>query len=138
MAVLPEAQIRARLAGLPGWDLTPDGIRKTYSFPSFRKAIAFVNAVADIAEARQHHPDIALVDGLEPAEALHREFPEVAVLVLSMHSDGRYAARAMEAGARGYLLKQTVEQDLAPALERVRAGKQFLSPGVRTHSRSTV
>ncbi|MFB3826414.1 MAG: response regulator transcription factor [Bryobacteraceae bacterium] len=88
--------------------------------------------------ARRHHPDIALVDGLEPAEALHREFPTVAVLVLSMHVDGRYVARAIEAGARGYVLKQTVEQDLAPALERVLAGQQFLSPGVRAQRVSTV
>ncbi len=58
MATLTEEEIRTRLGELPGWSLTPEGIRKTYSFADFRKAIAFVNAVADIAEARQHHPDI--------------------------------------------------------------------------------
>ena len=53
MATLTEEEIRTRLGELPGWSLTPEGIRKTYSFADFRKAIAFVNAVAG-----QHHPDI--------------------------------------------------------------------------------
>ncbi|NLC58668.1 MAG: 4a-hydroxytetrahydrobiopterin dehydratase [Armatimonadetes bacterium] len=60
MALLTPEEIRARLTALPDWHLAADGIRKTYSFPDFRKAINFVNAVADIAEARQHHPEIAI------------------------------------------------------------------------------
>ncbi len=58
VAVLPEDEIRRRLADLPGWELTPAGIRKTYRRADFRDAIRLVNAVADLAERADHHPDI--------------------------------------------------------------------------------
>lgn len=58
MPRLSEEESRTRVAALPGWDVTPDGIRKTFTFADFRAGIAFVNRVADLAEARQHHPDI--------------------------------------------------------------------------------
>lgn len=80
---------------------------------------------------RRYHPDVALVDGLEPAESLHRACPDLAVLVLSMYNDERYVARALGAGVKGYVLKQTVEEDLPLAIERVRTGGKYLSPGVK-------
>jgi 4a-hydroxytetrahydrobiopterin dehydratase len=50
------------LAGAPGWSLEENGTRLThrFEFEDFRKAIAFVNRVADIAEEQGHHPDIAI------------------------------------------------------------------------------
>lgn len=55
---LSEEEIERHLADLPEWARQGDTLRRTYSFPSFRAAIAFVNAVADAAEAADHHPDI--------------------------------------------------------------------------------
>jgi 4a-hydroxytetrahydrobiopterin dehydratase len=52
--------IRRQLAALPGWDLAGDAIRKTFEFPSFPGAIAFVNRVAEEAERADHHPDILI------------------------------------------------------------------------------
>ncbi len=55
---LSEAESERCLMDLPGWARLGDTLRRTYGFPSFRAAIAFVDAVADAAEAADHHPDI--------------------------------------------------------------------------------
>ncbi len=59
---LPEEEARRLLAGAPGWKLEENGTRLTrrFEFKDFRKAIEFVNRVADIAEEEAHHPDIAI------------------------------------------------------------------------------
>jgi RNA polymerase sigma factor (sigma-70 family) len=54
----------------------------------------------------------------------------VAVLILSMHSDETYLTRALTAGARGYLLKDTADADLTRAVEVAASGKPFFSPAI--------
>lgn len=58
MTCLSEEEATTRLHGLPGWALTEDGIRKTYTLRSFREAVAFTGVVAEIAEAHTHYPHI--------------------------------------------------------------------------------
>ena len=60
MPKLSEAEIKNRLKDLPGWELAPAGIRKTYSRADFKAAMRFVNAVAGLAEEANHHPDILI------------------------------------------------------------------------------
>ncbi len=60
MAQLSTQDIEQRLKALPGWSLTPEGIRKTYRQPNFRAAVALVNWVAELAEAMDHHPDVLI------------------------------------------------------------------------------
>jgi 4a-hydroxytetrahydrobiopterin dehydratase len=60
MPKLSDAEVRTRLKDLPGWEVTPAGIRKTFSRSDFKDAIRLVNAVADLAEEANHHPDILL------------------------------------------------------------------------------
>lgn len=60
MAKLTEPEIRARLNNLPGWELTAEGIRKTFKRKDFKEAMRLVNAVADAAEEANHHPDIVI------------------------------------------------------------------------------
>jgi len=55
---LTEAEVQAFLQSHPGWALTAGMLTKTYGFADFRAAMAFVNRVADAAEAADHHPDI--------------------------------------------------------------------------------
>ena len=57
---LDEAGIKARLAGLSGWERAGDTIRKEYRFADFAEAMAFVTRVALRAEAMNHHPDILI------------------------------------------------------------------------------
>jgi 4a-hydroxytetrahydrobiopterin dehydratase len=59
---LTDAEIDERLAALNGWERDADTIRRTIKLKGFRAAIALVDAIADAAEAANHHPDIAIHD----------------------------------------------------------------------------
>jgi 4a-hydroxytetrahydrobiopterin dehydratase len=58
MPVLSEAEIKGRLARVPGWERAGNEIRRTWTFADFKGSVAFVNRVAALAEAADHHPDI--------------------------------------------------------------------------------
>ena len=58
MATMSDTEVKAALADLPGWELVGADIVKEYKFADFVAAIAFVNELAERAEAANHHPDI--------------------------------------------------------------------------------
>jgi 4a-hydroxytetrahydrobiopterin dehydratase len=58
MDTLSDSEIAGRLGRLPGWERRGETIGRTFSFADFAEAMAFVNRVAEIAEAMDHHPDI--------------------------------------------------------------------------------
>jgi len=60
MALVSREEIGRRLASLPGWDLSGQEIRRVYTFSDFKASMAFVNRVAGLAEAMDHHPDILI------------------------------------------------------------------------------
>lgn len=60
MPRLSEDDVEERLRGLTGWERSGDTIRRVYPFPDFKAAMAFVNRVAERAEAMNHHPDIVI------------------------------------------------------------------------------
>jgi DNA-binding NarL/FixJ family response regulator len=87
--------------------------------------------------AKLHQPDVAIVDiamkelnGIEATSQLLRHSPKTAVLILSMYSDERYVMRAVKAGARGYILKDTLEEGLVQAITQLHRGQPFFSPSV--------
>ena len=82
-------------------------------------------------------PDVAVLDigmpnlnGIEAAKQITDGASGAAVVILSMHSDETYILRALKAGARGYLLKDSAESDLVRAIRSVAEGKSFFSPAV--------
>jgi DNA-binding NarL/FixJ family response regulator len=90
-----------------------------------------------IEMAKKHQPDVAIVDiamkelnGIEATAQLLRHSPKTAVLILSMYSDERYVIRAVRAGAKGYILKDTLEEGLVQAIHALSAGQPFFSPSV--------
>jgi len=90
-----------------------------------------------VALAKSLRPDVVIMDigmpnlsGIEAARHMTRERPELAVMILSMHPDETYVLRALKAGARGYLLKDSAEADLIRAVHMVAGGKSFFSPAV--------
>lgn len=87
MARLTETEIQERLAGLAGWERHGDAIRRTFGFPGFREALAFVNRVGALAEAADHHPDIDI------------RYSKV-TLALSTHDVGGLSARDFELAAQ--------------------------------------
>jgi 4a-hydroxytetrahydrobiopterin dehydratase len=58
MTPLTESEIQERLTRVPGWQRRGREITRSWSFPDFKGSLAFVNRVADLAEAMNHHPDI--------------------------------------------------------------------------------
>jgi DNA-binding NarL/FixJ family response regulator len=82
-------------------------------------------------------PDVAVLDigmpnlnGIEAAKQIMDGESGAAVVILSMHADETYILRALKAGARGYLLKDSAESDLVRAIRSVAEGKSFFSPAV--------
>ena len=80
-------------------------------------------------------PDVAVLDigmpllsGIEATRQILRRLPNVGVLILSMHSEEAFITQALQAGARGYLLKDSADTDLIRGVNAVAAGKSFFSP----------
>lgn len=82
-------------------------------------------------------PDVVVIDigmpnlnGIEAARRITEKRPETAVVILSMHADESYVLRALKSGARGYLLKDSPEEDLISSIRAVHQGKAFFSPEI--------
>lgn len=80
-------------------------------------------------------PHLAILDismpnlrGIEAVHEIKKTYPEVKVLILTMHRDTEYLHQAISAGAEGYLLKEDADPDLFSAIEKVRQGKIYVSP----------
>lgn len=93
-----------------------------------REAVALVKSLK---------PEVVVMDigmpnlnGIEAARQMTEENPQLAIVMVSMHSDESYVLRALKAGARGYLLKDSAEADLIKAVHAVAGGKSFFSPAV--------
>jgi two-component system, NarL family, response regulator NreC len=71
-----------------------------------------------------------LLNGIESTRQIVRRHPEIRVLILSMHSEEAYITQALQAGAKGYLLKDSADTDLIRGVADVAAGKSFFSPAV--------
>jgi len=70
------------------------------------------------------------LNGMEATDQITRKYPQVRVVVLSMHRDETYVLRCLRAGARGYVLKESAETELIAAIRAVIAGRSFFSPKV--------
>jgi len=84
--------------------------------------------------AKAFQPDIVLIDvampllnGLDAARQIIRENPRTGIVVLSMYMDESYVLRALDAGARGYLIKDNADDELENAIRSVAAGRPFFS-----------
>lgn len=83
------------------------------------------------------NPDVAILDvampemnGVEAARQIRQNCPSTNVLILTMHKDAIYLRECLRAGAKGYLLKDSIDRDLIEAVRALARGDGFLSPGV--------
>lgn len=90
-----------------------------------------------VRQAEELEPDVAILDitmpllnGVEATRQIVRRSPSTRVLVLTMHSDEAYVNQILQAGATGYLLKDSADVDLIQAVSAVSKGKSFFSPAV--------
>ncbi|HEV8075697.1 MAG TPA: response regulator transcription factor [Candidatus Acidoferrum sp.] len=84
-----------------------------------------------------HQPDIAILDismptlnGIDAARSLSRSAPKTKVILLTQHEEEQYIHEALEAGVKGYVLKNQVANDLIQAIRQVCRGEFYLSPGI--------
>ena len=68
------------------------------------------------------------ISGIDATRSIRAKLPEATILMLSMHSEDTLVRQALEAGARGYILKNAIELDLASAIKRVAQGHLVLDP----------
>jgi len=94
----------------------------------------FPQTINRIVKAR---PNVALIDislenesGLELVKQLRSQFPQVALIILSMHDEGLYAERALRAGARGYVMKHETSKSVLASIRRVLRGGVYVSDRV--------
>ena len=87
--------------------------------------------------AAQLQPDVVILDigmpllnGLEAAGQIAHENPRIGIIFLSMYADESYLVRALDAGARGYLLKDKADEDIERAIRSVSTGRPFFSPAI--------
>lgn len=90
-----------------------------------------------IQQFRTHRPDVTLMDlqmremgGVDAISAIRGEFPEARIIVLTTYAGDVQARRAMQAGARAYLLKDSLDRELLDTIRAVHAGKRFVSPEI--------
>lgn len=93
------------------------------------------NGLDAIALVKKTDPDVVVMDmampemnGLHATMELVKQRPGTKVLILSMYSDEQYVRNALDAGAKGYILKNAIENDLVRAVKAVAGGEQYLSP----------
>jgi DNA-binding NarL/FixJ family response regulator len=105
--------------------------------PEVRVVGEAANGQEAIRLARQLHPrvivmDMAMpgLDGVQATREIVKREPDIAVLILSMYSEENYVRNALDAGARGYLLKEALDVDLATAVKALAAGERVIGPGV--------
>jgi DNA-binding NarL/FixJ family response regulator len=84
---------------------------------------------------REVRPQMVILDismprlrGLEAAKEIKTSFPQVKVLILSMHRNTEYFYNAISSGAEGYLLKEDADRELYTAIEKIRRGERYVSP----------
>ncbi len=114
--------LRALIERQPGFEVAGEAA-------DGREAIEWLSRqTADVAVLDVAMPGLS---GIEAAARIAREWPRVAIVMLSMHSDETYVLRCLRAGARAYVLKEAAEGELIFAIRAASAGKTYFSPKVK-------
>lgn len=118
--------------------LVRDGLRaRLETIPHFAVVAEAGNAEEALAHAAKQNIDLALMDinlsgmnGIELTSRFNTLYPEIAVLMLSMHDKAEYVMQAVQAGARGYVLKDAPAMDIISAIDTVMSGGIYYSAGL--------
>src|ERR1700726_3229380 len=116
-------------------------------FRALLKQVPAVEVVAEATDGRQaldlfkkHQPDVILIDiampklnGLEAIARITNEFPNAMAIVLSIYANQEYVVQAIQAGARGYLIKEDSISELKAAIKAVTDGELYFSPRISKH-----
>jgi DNA-binding NarL/FixJ family response regulator len=105
--------------------------------PTFQVVGEASDGLEAVKLAEQLRPTVVVMDcalpqinGIEASRRILAKHPETAILMLSMHSEDTLVRQAMEAGVRGYILKNAMDLDLVSAIQKVAAGKTVIDPQI--------
>jgi two-component system, NarL family, invasion response regulator UvrY len=112
-----------------------EGLRRVLEDSNEIKVIAeAADGETAFDEAIEKKPDVAVIDismpgmdGLEVVTRMNSYCPDIPVLILTMHDEEQYVIRAIEAGAMGYVTKQSAPEQLVEAVKRINAGGRYLT-----------
>ncbi len=114
-----------------------DGMRHLLAARDFEVVAAARDGAEAVRLAAELKPDLILLDivmpqmnGIDAAREIVRRNPEARVIMLSMHSDSERVYESLQVGARGYVLKRDLANDLVEAMRLVASGGRYLSPSV--------
>lgn len=115
------------------------GFRRILEDDEFIKVVGEAsNGIEAIRLAEELHPRVVVMDlsmpeldGVQATREIVKNVSGTHVLILSMHADDNYVRNALDAGARGYLLKNAIDVDLTGAVKAVAAGRRFIGPGLK-------
>ncbi|HZL57258.1 MAG TPA: response regulator transcription factor [Bryobacteraceae bacterium] len=132
------SQITARILLADDHGIVRQGLRAVLSRdPSFEVVGETGDGREAVRLAETLEPNIVIMDitmpqlnGIDATAQIVRRNPRTGVIILSMHLDETYLLRALQAGAKGYLLKDSAEVDLVRAVQAVERGRTFFSPSV--------
>ncbi|WP_085902953.1 response regulator transcription factor [Kiloniella majae] len=118
--------------------LVRDGLRSCLELYDNIEVIGEATTGAEaLAKAEELRPDVVLMDinmpelnGLDATEMFAEKYPEIKLLILSMHNNREYISSALRYGARGYVLKDVPSQEVVAAIEAVHLGGTYFSSGV--------
>ncbi|MFQ3576504.1 MAG: response regulator transcription factor [Cytophagales bacterium] len=95
------------------------------------------NGIEAVEKVRELAPEILIIDvsmpkmnGIEAAKIVDKQFKATKTLVLSMHHNEDYVVKSVEAGAYGYLLKDTTKQEMVDAIKKIAAGEKYFNSGI--------
>jgi DNA-binding NarL/FixJ family response regulator len=125
---------KIRILSVDDHDLVRKGIAAILSTEADLELVGAASCgVEAIALFREHKPDVTLMDlrlsdmsGSEVTAAIRQEFPEARIIALTSYDGDQDIYRALEAGVRGYLLKEMVHTEVVKAIRVVHAGKRFI------------
>jgi len=128
----------ARILLVDDHKLMRQGLREILEHdPEFMIVAEAGSGLEAVEQTKAHLPDVAVMDiamkelsGIEATAQVLKCSANTAVLILSMYSDERYVIRAVRAGARGYILKNSAADELIQAVHAVRKGSAFFSPAI--------
>ncbi|WP_102026677.1 response regulator [Salirhabdus sp. Marseille-P4669] len=131
----------ARIVLIDDHKLFREGIKRILDFEEDFEVVAEGDDGNQAIElVRTYHPDVVLMDinmptinGVEATKNLMMQFPDVKIIILSIHDDETYVTHALKTGAQGYLLKEMDTDELIDAIKVVKNGGSYLHPKV-THN----
>jgi DNA-binding NarL/FixJ family response regulator len=131
-------KVKIRILVVDDHPLLRDGISARIADENDMEVVAeAANGRQGIEQFRSHRPDITLMDlqmpdinGLDAIVVIRRESPDARIIVLTTYTGDIQTVRALHAGARAYVLKNLLHQDLLDTIRHVHAGRKWMSPEV--------